>query len=69
MHPTITFLDFVVMELNVFEMEIVRGMIATVLSAVILGNIPTMVLLAIYFACRRPRRMHIELDKMRINDL
>ena len=69
MHPTITFLDFVVMELNVFEMEIVRGMIAAVLSAVILGNIPTMVLLAIYFACRRPRRMHIELDKMRINDL
>ena len=69
MHPTITFLDFVVMELNVFEMEIVRGMIAAVLSAVILGNIPTLILLAIYFACRRPRRMHIELDKMRINDL
>ena len=69
MHPTITFLDVVVMELNVFEMEIVRGMIAAVLSAVILGNIPTLILLAIYFACCRPRRMHIELDKMRINDL
>jgi hypothetical protein len=50
-------------------METAGEVMAAVLSAVTLGNIPTLILLAIYFACRRPRRMHIELDKMRINDL
>jgi hypothetical protein len=65
----ITFLYSVVMMLNITVMETAGEVMAAVLSAVILGNIPTLILLAIYFACRRPRRMHIELDKMRINDL
>ena len=42
---------------------------AALLMALVLGNIPTVVLLAIYAACREKRRKHSELDKMEIDDL
>ena len=35
----------------------------------LLGNIPTAVLLAIYFACRTKQRRKKQLDKMNIQDL
>lgn len=35
----------------------------------LLGNIPTIVLLAIYFACRGKQRRNKQLDKMNIQDL
>lgn len=35
----------------------------------LLGNIPTFVLLAIYFACRGKQRRNKQLDKMNIQDL
>ncbi len=35
----------------------------------LLGNIPTIVMLAIYFACREKRRRGRQLDKMNIQDL
>ena len=41
----------------------------TILASLILGNIPTVILLAIYFACREKFRKRSELDKMHINDL
>ena len=40
-----------------------------ILASIILGNIPTVILLAIYAACREKRRKCVELDKMQINDL
>ena len=40
-----------------------------ILASLILGNIPTVILLAIYFACREEFRKRSELDKMHINDL
>ena len=40
-----------------------------ILASLILGNIPTVILLAIYFACREKFRKRSELDKMHINDL
>ena len=40
-----------------------------ILASLILGNIPTVILLAIYFACREKFRKWSELDKMHINDL
>lgn len=40
-----------------------------ILASLILGNIPTAFLLAIYFACREKFRKRSELDKMHINDL
>ena len=40
-----------------------------ILTSLILGNIPTVILLAIYAACREKRRKRGELDKMQITDL
>ncbi|MCF2617925.1 hypothetical protein JQM68_12090 [Oscillibacter valericigenes] len=40
-----------------------------ILASLILGNIPTVILLAIYFACREKFRKRSKLDKMHINDL
>ena len=40
-----------------------------ILASLILGNIPTVILLAIYAAYREKRRKCVELDKMQINDL
>ena len=40
-----------------------------ILASLILGNIPTALLLVIYFACREKLRKRSELDKMQINDL
>ena len=39
------------------------------LASLALGNIPTVVLLAIYAACREKRRKNSEMDKMDIHDL
>lgn len=40
-----------------------------VLSSLVLGNIPTVILLAIYAACRDRRRRKDDVDKMNIQDL
>lgn len=40
-----------------------------ILASLILGNIPTVILLAVYFACREKFRKRSELDKMNISDL
>ena len=40
-----------------------------ILASLILGNIPTVILLAIYAACREKSRNRSELDKMTIDDL
>ena len=39
------------------------------LASLVLGNIPTVILLAIYAACRERFRKRSELDKMNIKDL
>ena len=67
--PAITFLCSVLMMLNVTAMETVRAVIAAVISVFIMGNIPTLILLAIYFTCREKWHTHSEMDKMRISDL
>ena len=40
-----------------------------ILASLILGNIPTVILLAIYAVCREKFRKQSELDKMNIKDL
>ena len=67
--PVITFLCSVLMVLNVTVMESVRAAIAAAISALIAGNIPTLILLAIYFSCRGKARRKSEVEKMQINDL
>lgn len=39
------------------------------LAALILGNVPTVVLLAIYWACREKQRVKAQMDKMNLDDL
>ena len=41
----------------------------TMLIVFLLGNIPTIVLLAIYFACREKYRKKKQMDRMNIQDL
>ena len=66
--PLLTFLYALVMALSAvaYNGGIPWG---PILASLILGNIPTVILLAIYFACREKFRKRSELDKMHINDL
>ena len=64
--PAITLLYSLVMACNVMAgADAWRALLATLA----LGNIPTVVLLAIYAACREKRRKNSEMDKMDIHDL
>ena len=67
--PGITFLVSLVAVLNVVRMGSAAEVIATLLMVVITFNIPTLILLAIYFACRSGRKKKAEIDKMNISDL
>ena len=66
--PVLSFLYSLVMA---FSAVAYNGAIpwGPILASLILGNIPTVILLAIYFACREKHRKRSELDKMHINDL
>ena len=66
--PMLTFLYSLVMVCSVtaYEGGIPWG---PILASLISGNIPTVVLLVIYFACREKFRRRSELDKTRIEDL
>ena len=66
--PLLSFLYSLVMALSAVAYN---GVIpwGPILASLILGNIPTVILLAIYFACREKFRKRSELDKMHINDL
>lgn len=67
--PAVTFLWSLVLVLNAAAFDSLAQAAATVLMVFILGNIPTAVLLGIYFACREKRRKRSELDKMKLSDL
>jgi peptidoglycan/LPS O-acetylase OafA/YrhL len=41
----------------------------TILAVLLMGNIPTLILLAIYWAVREKRRVKSQVDKTRIDDL
>ena len=64
--PAITLLYSLFLACNVMAgADAWRALLATLA----LGNIPTLVLLAIYAACREKRRKNREMDKMDIHDL
>lgn len=42
---------------------------STLVMTLILSNIPTLILLAIYFVCRERQKRNRQLDKMNIQDL
>ena len=45
------------------------GAVAAAVSCLLLGNIPTLVLLAVYAACREGRKRRSGVEKMNIQDL
>lgn len=49
--------------------EDIPSIIITVIIVFLLYNIPTVILLAIYFACRENQKRNKELEKMNIQDL
>lgn len=67
--PGVCFLYSLVMVLNMAAMGNVKSVIAAILTTLITGNIPTLILLAIYAACRGGRRKTREMDRMNIDDL
>lgn len=69
--PTIAFLFSLIMVLNVvFEETMTNWQVFfTLFSTFFIGNIPTIILLAIYFGIREKLKIESELDKTRIKDL
>ena len=69
--PIISFLFGLLYPLNMVVPSegVTVGFIIEMIIVWALGNIPTFVLLAIYFGCRGKNRKHKELDKMNIQDL
>lgn len=67
--PLITFLNALLSVLNIVDTGSVSQNVLLVLTTVLVGNIPTLVLLAIYWAVREKRRVKAQIDKMQIDDL
>lgn len=67
--PLLTFLHALLLVLNVQDTGSVSGNVLTVAVALLAGNIPTLVLLAVYWAAREKRRVRRQMDRMKIDDL
>ena len=67
--PGICMLYPILLVLNVAVMGNIGSVAATVITAFVLGAVPAIILLVIYFACRGGRNRKSELDKMNISDL
>lgn len=69
--PTIALLFSLIMVLNVvFEETMTNWQVFfTLFSTFFIGNIPTIILLAIYFGIREKLKIESDLDKTRIKDL
>ena len=69
--PTLSFLYSIMMILGLvaYVGNTIWETLAMVLAVFIQGNIPTLLLLAIYFACRKKKKAKAEIDKMNIQDL
>lgn len=67
--PLLTFLWSLLGPLNVMDTGSVSQNVLTVLVTLLAGNIPTLILLAIYWAVREKRRVRNQIDKMKIDEL
>ena len=67
--PVISFLWSLLYLFNLMDAgSVVRNILMAILT-ILLTNIPTLVLLAIYWAVREKRRKRSEIEKMNIDDL
>lgn len=67
--PGVTFLFSLLPVLNVVSYDRIWETIATIFMVLLISNIPTVVLLLIYWACRGKYRKKSEIDRMNIDDL
>lgn len=68
--PIISVLNSLIIVLNIAGDAMTKTQILTALvSAFLIGNIPTIILMAIYFGIREKLKIESELDKTRIKDL
>jgi hypothetical protein len=69
--PTITFLYSLLMVFSIAVFDAMTGgeVFMLITSTFLLSNIPTIVLLGIYFGCREKMKIRSQLDKMNIQDL
>lgn len=67
--PLLTFLWSLLGPLNLTDTGSASRNVLLVLAALLAGNIPTLILLAIYWAAREKRRVRKQIDKMKIDEL
>ena len=67
--PLLAFLWSLLGPLNVMDTGSVSQNVLLVLVTLLAGNIPTLILLAIYWAVREKRRVRDQIDKMKIDEL
>ena len=67
--PLLTFLYALLMVLNIMDTGSVSKNVLVICVTLLAGNIPTLILLAIYWAAREKRRVKSQIDKMKIDDL
>ena len=69
--PIITFLYSLLMVLGLAAYDGMTGgeIFMLIASTFLISNIPTIVLLGIYFGCREKMKLRSQLDKMNIQDL
>ena len=67
--PLLTFLWSLLGPLNVMDTGSVSQNVLMVLVTLLVGNIPTLVPLAVYWAVREKRRVKDQIDKMKIDEL
>ena len=67
--PLLAFLQSLLLPLNVMDTGSVSRNVLLVLVTLLAGNIPTLILLAIYWAVREKRRVKGQIDKMKIDEL
>lgn len=69
--PVLSFLFGLLIPLNMITPPegVTAGFVVQMILVWLLGNIPTIIFLAIYFGCRGKRRRNKQLEKMNIQDL
>jgi len=67
--PLLAFLWSLLGPLNIMDTGSVSQNVLLVLVTLLAGNIPTLILLAIYWAVREKRRVKDQIDKMKIDEL
>ena len=67
--PLLTFLSSLLLVLNIVDTGSVSRNILLVLVTLLAGNIPTLILLAIYWAARKKYRVREQMEKMGKQDI